>query len=314
MAYGSGEYTYELIDNWAKLTAIESFIDVVGISVDRDDRIYVLNRSKYPMIVFDREGNQLSFWGEGLFKRPHGSCLSHDDSIYCTDDYSHVVYKFSLKGDLLMTIGNKDQPSDTGHRPGIDIFERISFIKRGALPFNQPTGVAVSSSGEIFVSDGYGNARVHKFSAQGKLLLSWGEPGSRLGQFRLPHNIWIDKEERVWVADRENNRIQIFDSNGKFLEQWIDLIRPTHVFIDSTNTVYISELCRRVSIFTIDGILLARWGNEGCSIDSPLLVGPHVIAVDSRGALYVGEVAKTLGKVDRGSRTIQKFVKKAHCG
>jgi len=310
MIYGSGKYTYELVEPWAKLPEGESFIDVVGISIGEDDKVYVFNRSKRPMIVFDRDGNESASWGEGLFKRPHGSIMTSDGCIFLTDDYSHVVYKFTKEGDLLMTIGNRDQPSDTGHRWGLDIFERISSIKRAAEPFNMPTGVAISSTGEIFVSDGYGNARVHKFSADGKLILSWGNPGPGHGQFRLPHNIWIDKEDRVWIADRENHRVQIFNSEGKFLEQWTDLLRPTHVFIDENNTVYISELCRRISIFTIDGKLLARWGNEAHSIDAPLLVGPHVIAVDSRGDLYVGEVAKAFGKVDRGARAIQKFARK----
>jgi DNA-binding beta-propeller fold protein YncE len=310
MAYGSGKYTYELVEPWAKLPEGESFIDVVGLSIDSDDKVYVFNRSKRPMIVFDRNGNEVASWGEGLFKRPHGSLMTADGYIFLTDDYSHVVYKFDRQGNLFMTLGNKDQPSDTGHRWGLDIFERISSIKRSAEPFNMPTGVAISSVGDIFVSDGYGNARVHKFSADGKLIKSWGDPGAGQGQFRLPHNIWIDKEDRIWIADRENSRVQIFDTEGRFLEQWADLIRPTHVFIDDDNTVYISELCRRISIFTIDGKLLARWGNEAHKLDAPLLVGPHVIAVDSRGDLYVGEVATAFGKVDRGARTIQKFARK----
>lgn len=310
MEYGSGKHRYELVEPWAKLLEGESFVDVCGISIDSEDRIYVFNRSKRPMIVFDRDGNEISSWGESLFKRPHGSCMTADGHIYLTDDYSHVVYKFSKEGDLLMTIGNMDQPSDTGHHWGLDIFERISSIKRAAEPFNMPTGVAISSTGDIFVSDGYGNARVHKFSADGKLLLSWGEPGPGKSQFRLPHNIWIDKADRVWIADRENHRVQIFDSEGKFLDQWTDLLRPTHVYMDKDETVYISELCRRISIFSIDGKLLARWGNESHSLDEPLLVGPHVICVDSRGDLYVGEVAKAFGKVDRGARVIQKFARK----
>ena len=311
MRYGSGKYTYELVEPWAKLPEGESFVDVVGISVDSDDKIYVFNRSKRPMIVFDRDGNEVASWGEDRFKRPHGSYMTSDGHIYLTDDHRHVLYKFTKEGDLLMTIGNMDQPSDTGHRGALDIFEQISSIKRAAEPFNMPTGVAVSSTGDIFVSDGYGNARVHKFSADGKLLLSWGEPGPGQGQFRLPHNIWIDSKDRVWIADRENHRVQTFDAEGKFLDQWTDLIRPTHVYMDKYETVYISELCRRISIFSIDGKLLARWGNESHSIHEPLLVGPHVICVDSRGDLYVGEVAKTFGKVDRGARTIQKFARVA---
>lgn len=309
MRYGTGKYTYELVDPWAKLPDGESFVDVVGISIDSDDKIYVFNRGRRPMIVFDRDGNEVASWGSELFKRPHGSCFTSDGHIFLTDDSSHVLHKFTREGTLLMTIGNIDKPSDTGHRLGLDIFERISSIKRSAGPFNLPTGVAISSTGEIFVSDGYGNARVHKFTADGKLLLSWGEPGPGQSQFRLPHNIWIDKADRVWITDRENSRVQIFDSEGKFLDQWTDLLRPTHVYMDKDETVYISELCRRISIFTIDGKLLSRWGNESHNLDAPLLVGPHVICVDSHGDLYVGEVAKTFGKIDRGARVIQKFAR-----
>jgi DNA-binding beta-propeller fold protein YncE len=309
MRYGSGKYTYELVESWAKLPQGESLVDVCGISIDSEDRVYVFNRSNRPMIVFDRDGNEIFSWGENLFKRPHGSCLTNDGHIYLTDDYRHVVYKFSKEGDLMMTLGNKDQPSDTGHRGGLDIFERISSIKHAAGPFNRPTGVALSSTGDIFVTDGYGNARVHRFSPDGKLLLSWGEPGPGKGQFRLPHNIWINKEDEIWISDRENSRVQIFDTEGKFLDQWTDLIRPTHVFMDKDETVYISELCRRISIFSKDGTLLARWGNENHSIENPMLVGPHVICVDSEGSLYVGEVAKSFGKVDRGARAIQKFAR-----
>ena len=209
-----------------------------------------------------------------------------------------------------MVLGTKDKPSDTGYRDVRDLFERIASIRRGGPPFNRPTGVALSSSGDIYVSDGYGNARVHKFNHEGKLLFSWGEPGPALGQFRLPHSIWVDRHDRVWVCDRENSRIQIFNDNGEFLTQWTNLIRPTDIFIDEDETVYVSELCNRVSIFTIDGELRARWGNEGHDVNDPLFVAPHAIAIDSKGDLYVGEVAMAHAKVDRGARTIQKFVRK----
>jgi sugar lactone lactonase YvrE len=307
MKYGSGKYTYELVDPWAKLPDGETFVDVCGISVDSEDKIYVFNRSKSPMIVFDAKGNELSRWGQGLFKRPHGSYLSADNHIWVTDDQSHVVYEFTKDGKPVLTLGNKDRPSDTGWRRGLDTFEQLSEIVKGGPPFNLPTGVGLSSSGDIFVSDGYGNARVHKFSPDGRLLFSWGEPGQAPGQFRLPHNIWIDRKDRIWVCDRENSRVQIFDTQGKVLDVWTDLFRPTQVTIDADDTVYISELSRRVSIFNIDGKLLARWGNESSDLSDPLFVGPHVIGVDSRGDIYVGEVAMAFGHVDRGARTIRKF-------
>lgn len=298
------------MEGWAKLPEGESLVDVVGISIDEDDRVYAFGRSRRPLIVFDREGNEVDSWGEGLFKRPHGSCMTPEGNIWLADDDSHAVYKFTKKGELLQTLGTVGVKSDTGHHKGLDIFENLSSITRAAEPFNLPTGVAVSSTGDIFVSDGYGNARVHRFSPEGELILSWGEPGAGPGQFRLPHNIWIDKRDRVWIPDRENHRVQIFDIDGNFLDEWIDLWRPTHVFMDKDETVYISELSRRISIFTIGGELLSRWGNESHSMVDPLFVGPHVICVDSRGDLYVGEVATTFGKVDRGARTIQKFMRK----
>jgi len=310
MLFGSGKYTYELVDGWAKLPAGWSFLDVGGLAIDSQDRVYVLNRSPHPVMVFDRSGNFLGSWGEGYFKRPHGSRITQDGTIYCTDDSNHTVSQFTPEGKLVKVLGNKDKPSDTGYIQQPDLFKSLATIKRGGPPFNRPTGVALSSSGEIFVSDGYGNARVHKFTPDGTLLFSWGEPGTAPGQFRLPHNIWIDKQDRVWVPDRENSRIQVFDTSGKFLSQWTDLIRPTDVFIDDEEIVYVSEVALRVSIFTIDGRLLARWGNEEKNPATDLFLAPHAIAVDSQGDIYVGEVAMTHSHYDRGSRTIQKFARR----
>ncbi len=311
MSYGAGKYTYELVDGWAKLPEGWSFLDVGGISIDSQDRVYILNRSAHPVMVFDREGNFLTSWGEGLFKRAHGSGVGSDGSIYCTDDKNHTVRKFTPEGKLLMTLGNEDQPSDTGYvQDWFDFFWSLTTITRGGPPFNRPTGVALSPSGEIYVADGYGNARIHKFSPDGRLLLSWGEPGYAPGQFRLPHNIRVDKQERVWIPDRENSRIQIFDAQGKFLDQWEDVFRPTDVFIDGDGIVYVAELCLQVSIFTPEGKLLARWGNEeGQDQESALFLAPHAIALDSQGSIYVGDVSQTHNKIDRGSRTLRKFAR-----
>ena len=311
MFYGTGKYTYQLVDNWAKLAEGESFFDVGGICIDKEDRVFVLNRSAHPVMVFDRGGNLLMSWGEGGFNRPHGCCISPNGTIYCTDDKHHTITEYTPEGKLLRTLGTKNKPSDTGYREAPDVFEMIASIKHGGPPFNRPTGVAVSPSGDIYIADGYGNARVHKFSPDGTLLLSWGEPGPAPGQFRLPHSIRVDRQNRVWLVDRENSRIQIFNDKGKFLTQWTDLLRPTDVFIDDEDTVYISELCKRISIFTIDGKLLSRWGNEKHDVNDPLFIAPHAIAVDSNGDIYVGEVSMTYAKVNRGSKTVQKFARQA---
>ena len=310
MIYGSGKYSYELVDGWAKLHNEESFIDVCGIAVDRQDQVYILDRGKTPLMVFNRDGDLISSWGEGYFNRAHGICIGPDGAIYCTDDKNHTVTKFDKEGNVLMTLGTKGRPSDTGYRQVSDVFESLASITRGGPPFNRPTGVALSSSGNIYVSDGYGNARVHEFSPDGEILSSWGEPGAGPGQFRLPHSIRVDAHDRLWVSDRENSRIQIFSGKGKFLTQWTDLIRPTDLSIVGDGVVYVSELCRRLSIFTMDGKLLARWGNEGHDEKNPLFVAPHAVAVDSRGDLYVGEVSMSHAKINRGSRTVQKFAHK----
>ncbi|MEE9365923.1 MAG: 6-bladed beta-propeller, partial [Dehalococcoidales bacterium] len=169
----------------------------------------------------------------------------------------------------------------------------------------------ITDAGDIYVADGYGNARVHKFTADGKLLLSWGEPGYAPGHFRLPHDIWVDKQERVWIPDRENSRIQIFDSNGKFLDQWENVFRPTDLCIDDEGVVFVSELCLQLSIFSPDGELLARWGTQENGPEKALFLAPHTIALDSRGDIYVGDVSWTHNKIDRGPNVLRKFARKS---
>jgi len=307
MEYGSDDRSYELVEGWINLPDDESFLDIGRICVDENDEVLVLNRSGHPVMVFDTTGERLLVWGDGHFSdRPHGMGLGPEGNVYCTDDGNHTVRKFTSDGDLLMTLGRENEPSETGYRPVSDLFEQIASITRGAGPFNCPTGVTVSDSGEIFVADGYGNARVHTFSSEGELLRSWGEPGPAPGEFRLPHSIHCDTDDRIWVTDRENSRIQIFDTDGEFVTEWTDLIRPTDLFIDD-GTVFVSELCRRISVFTIDGELLTRWGNEQHPEDDPLFVAPHTIAVDSNEDIYVGEVPYTYENIDRGARAIQKF-------
>src|SRR5262249_34409985 len=152
------------------------------------------------------------------FVRPHGIWIGPDDSVYLTDDNGHAVRKFTIEGKLLLTLEPCGRPSDTGVR---DMDYRT--IRCGAGPFNLPTNLATSPRGELYVTDGYGNARVHKFSPDGKLLRSWGEPGTGPGQFNLPHGIGIDSQGRVFVADRENSRLQLFSPDGDFLEEWTDV-------------------------------------------------------------------------------------------
>jgi DNA-binding beta-propeller fold protein YncE len=320
MSYGTGKYTYEPAKWQARYPTGWSPIEVNGLSVDAQDRLYAFNTGDYPVTVFDRNGILVKTWPKETFEHNHGATIGPDGSIYCADDGNHTVGKFTPDGKRLMTLGSKGQPSDTGYtlvsesgKP-LHIMEAIKTTKRGGTPFNAPTDVALSASGEIFVSDGYGNARIHKFSPDGTLLLSWGEPGSGPGQFAVPHAIAIDKRGRVLVADRHNNRIQIFDAQGSFITQWSGIDLPTDIFIDKDQAVYVSDLLPRVSVYDLDGTLLARWGNEGTTKEDPLMVTLHSIVVDSRGDIYTAEVMGihqgTPFFATRTTRMIHKFIRK----
>jgi len=204
MSYGLGKYTYELADWHAQYPGGWQPVEVNGISLDSKDRLYAFNSGEYPVTVFDSDGKFLASWGKDYFTHNHGSCVGPDDSLYVADDGNHTVGKFTTDGKLLMALGTRGKPSDTGYtKTGPDgkklnIFEAIGTTKRGGPPFNSPTDVALSPKGEIYVADGYGNARVHKFTADGKLLLSWGEPGKGPGQFVVPHGIAVDNKGECW--------------------------------------------------------------------------------------------------------------------
>ncbi len=312
MAYGTGKYTYELVEGWLKIPEGWSLPDVPSVTVDSQDRIYLFSRgTEYPIGIFDLDCNLITWWGGGHFNNAHAGCIGPDGSFYCADNGNHTVTKFDTEGNLLMTLGTKDKPSDTGFIPRRSggMRDGLASIK-GGPPFNRPTGVALSSTGDIYVSDGYGNCKVHKFSPDGKLLFSWGEPGTGPGQFMLSHSVWVDRQDRVWIGDRENSRIQIFTPDGKFISEWRDLWRPTAVWIDKNDVVYVSELDRRISVWTIDGELLARWGSLRDPDEASLFVAPHGIAVDSKGSIYVSEVAHSHNKFDqRGNKIVQKFAR-----
>src|ERR1700722_6054650 len=236
-------YGYEANDHWAKLPSGWTWKEATSVATDSHDRVYIFNRGDHPVMIFDRDGKFLSSWGEGLFVRPHGLCIGPDDSVYCTDDTDHTVRKFTPDGKLLLTLGTRGKPSDTGV-VGMD----YRTIVRAGPPFNYPCNVALSPSGEIYVCDGYGNARIHKFSPDGKLLLSWGEPGSGPGQFNIPHGIAYGWNGVVCVAARENSRLQFFDSNGKYLDEWTGIARPCQVFIKS-DSLYVAELGYRAGMW-----------------------------------------------------------------
>ncbi|MFT5172100.1 MAG: DNA-binding beta-propeller fold protein YncE [Gammaproteobacteria bacterium] len=289
---GSGEFSYREERHWAKLPEGWFFDDVAAVAVDNKDQVYVFNRGEHPMIVFDREGNFLRSWGEGLFKRPHGLFIGPDETLFCTDDGDHTMRACTLGGKVLMTLGIAGEPAPY----------------MSGEPFHRCTHTALSPQGDIYVSDGYGNARVHKYSPDGKLLFSWGEPGTDPGQFNIAHNICCDADGWVYVADRENHRVQVFNGDGKYEAQWFNMHRPCglcmgvgadpHFYVgelgpDMNVNLKMPNIGPRVSIVSNTGKTLARLGDLHRGTGPGQFIAPHGLAVDRHGDIYVGEVAFT---------------------
>jgi DNA-binding beta-propeller fold protein YncE len=311
---GEGEYRYQVTEYWGQLPNGWTYGEVAAVGVDSKDNVYVFNRGKHPMIVLDREGNFLRSWGESVFKRPHGIHVAPDDTLWCTDDGDHTVRHLTTDGKMLLEIGVPGEPAPY----------------MSGDPFCRCTHTALSPSGDLYVADGYGNAKVHKYSPDGTRLFSWGEAGTEPGQFNIVHNICCDEDGWVYVADRENHRIQVFDGKGHFETQWNNMHRPCGLCMTRGKNpiAYVGEsgpgmavnikhpgIGPRVSLWTLDGKRIARAGDATRENPSQF-TSPHGIAVDSRGDIYVGEVARTSMRNrgapipdDQDVRCMQKLVK-----
>ena len=287
---GSGDFTYRAQADWARLPDGWDFADVGGVAVDRSDRVYVFNRGGHPMIVFNRDGSFVKSWGEAVFKRPHAVHLAPDGTIWCTDEGDHAVRRCSLDGEVLFTLGTPGSPAE----------------EFSGLPFNRCTQTALTPDGDVLVADGYGNARVHKYSADGRLKLSWGQFGTDPGEFNVVHNITCDDDGLVYIADRENYRIQVFDCDGHFVTHWHNLYRPCGLYMHGRRQpiFFVGELGPfldinrrypnigpRISILDHRGKLLGRLGAPRAGTEDGSFIAPHTLAMDSRGDLYVGEVS-----------------------
>jgi DNA-binding beta-propeller fold protein YncE len=270
MIVGDSGYQYKVVEGWGRSPKGRELGVVSGLAVDSQDRVYVVDREPNPaIVVFDRDGRFLTAWGEEISPLPHAIWIDEDDHLYIADCGDHTVRICTTDGEVLRTLGTPGQAGALGK------------------PFNRPTRAAVSPTGEIYVSDGYGQHQVHRFSADGTLVQTWGEKGTEPGQFTLPHSIFISQDGRVWVADREpNNRIQIFDGKGVFLEEWTGRLFPCDLFVDQDCAVYVAE--GGVSIFNQEGRLLTCWALRGGPDD--VNHGAHAIWVDRHGDIYVGEV------------------------
>jgi DNA-binding beta-propeller fold protein YncE len=282
---GSGSYRYEVIETWGTLPTGWTFGPMSAVATDSQDRVYAFQRKDPPVLVFDKNGTFLTSWGASAIADPHGINIMND-VVYITDRDDHVALKYTLDGKPLMVLGTRGQPSDTGATKDTEL------PPRSAGPFNKPTEMMVAPSGDLYVSDGYRNSRVHRFSSEGVLLDSWGKPGKEEpGEFHLPHSLWVDRGGQVYVCDRENSRIQVFTGAGRFLAQWRDIHKPTDIYFDAQEIAYVSEQRPSISVLEKTGKVLARFDTAGSG---------HGLWVDSRGDIYLAQV---------GGKRLSKYVR-----
>ena len=269
---------------------------------DSKDNVYCFNRNPaHPVMIFDRNGNFLSSWGEGLFLFPHAIILDKEDNVWLVERNDGQIMKFTSDGKLLMTIGLKGFRSNTGADNSDFSSNGWKQVTHGGDPFNLPAGIAINDEGEIFIADGYANARVHRFEPNGRYVESWGGPGDGPGQFNLPHGAWIDRQGRLLIADRENDRVQVFSQSGEYITTWPSkLIGPAVMYIDEDDIAYVAEHNGGlVSVLSSDGEILAQWGSmthRSC----------HGIWADSHKDIYVVEPYE-----GSQGRTVVKFTRKS---
>ncbi len=307
----TSETVYEPVPFWAKIPHGIWLREATSVAVDSADRVYVFNRGNMPVLVFDRDGNVVDMWGNEtpfvgteLFEDPYGNLMprwkgcrflrahaitvDHEDNLWLVDDVGNMVTKTDPKGRTLLTIG-------TGRPSGFQSGE----------PFNRPTDVAVSPlTGDVFVSDGYRNSRMHRYDARGEHIASWGEPGSQPGQFSLPHNVAMFGDDAVIVCDRENHRVQVFSLDGAFRTAWhahkavavcAGRGADTHVYVAEQGPPPVQHgvpnLGHKMRIHDREGRLVTSFGADLPGEAPDQFNWLHSVAVDSEGSVYAAEVS-----------------------
>jgi len=286
-----------------------TFKVITDLDVDAAGNLHVLTRGHGAVVVYGRSGAFLRTYGE--FVHAHGITLETSGAAHVVDEGAHRVFSFSDTGEITATLGT-GEPSDTGcdwSRPTYK--EKYLSTVRGAGPFNRPTAIAITADGSRFVTDGYGNSRVHHFDPDGTLVRSWGEPGSEPGQFRLPHGLCVLPDGDLLVADRENDRLQRFHPDGTLVDVWEGLQRPAKVILTARGQVVVGELARpvgdysfacgditealppRVAVFDTDGALVTRETIPPRPSGEPS--SPHGVAEGPDGTIYLGELGAPSG-------------------
>ncbi|HWE49811.1 MAG TPA: peptidyl-alpha-hydroxyglycine alpha-amidating lyase family protein [Bryobacteraceae bacterium] len=284
---------YKEVVNWAKLPEGMKFGQVISVQVDAHNNMWVFHRGDPPMLEFDPSGKLLTSWGSGMFVQPHGLFIDRDGNIWATDGRGkdgkgHQVFKFTPQGKILMTLGKAGVAGTTSDT------------------FNAPSAVLVAPDGDIFVADGHGgntNARVVKFAKDGTFIKAWGMKGSGPGEFDIPHAIAMDSKGRIFVADRNNNRIQIFDQEGNYLTEWKQWGRPSGIVIRKDDTMYVVDsesntarnpgFKRGIRIGSAkDGKIVAMIPDKDPDPDTTKVLGVEGVGVDLKGGVYGADVGR----------------------
>jgi hypothetical protein len=303
---------YRAIENWAKLPTGRLWGSTAGVAIDRNGNIWVAERcganscagsDLAPILEFDPSGRLLTSFGAGMFVFPHGITVDKDGNVWVTDGdgkdgKGHQVFKFSPKGKVLLTLGKAGMAGD------------------GEDTFNKPSAVAIAANGDIFVADGHGgtsNARIVKFSKDGKFIMTWGKKGSAPGELNIPHALAFDSKGRLFVADRGNNRIEIFDQSGKFIEEWPQFSRPSGISIDRNDVIYVADSesgsvakdhaawKRGIRVGNAkDGSVTAFIPDPNTDPNFTGTSAAEGVAVDAKGVIYGAEV---------GPKDLKKYVK-----
>jgi len=292
---------YDVVPSWPARPKNLTWGAVAGIAISPSDQIWTFNRGPVPVQVYTADGEFVRSWGEGQFREPHQVRIDREGFVWLVDSGRHVVKKFTPEGKLLLTLGTDDEPGeDSTH-------------------LNRPTDVAIAPSGQVFVADGYGNNRIVHFNDRGQFVRTWGSLGAAPGQFSLPHSIAFDSRGRLFVADRNNARVQVFDQAGRFLDEWRDLLVPWHIVITERDEIYVCGSSpmrwpripipglivgippkdQLIMVFTPDGratqLITFPKGQHSGELD-----WVHALAVDRRGSLYLGDIQ---------GRRAQKFLR-----
>lgn len=266
----------EPVADWLKLPKGWNLGETSGVAIDAQDHVWIFNRGKHPVVEVDRAGAFIQAWPEPPIVASHGIKVDPDGNVWTVDVEAHRVMKFTRDGRLLMVLGGQ------GAKPAPNNDDKYAF--------NRPTGLSFKPSGDFYVSDGYINSRVVEYNRSGEYVRHWGKKGKANGEFDLAHDVTLDPRGRVYVADRANNRIQVFSPEGNFLQAWSNVGQPWGlVYSKKDNALWMADgLANRISKLNLDGQVLGTYGGFGHGAGQ--FDFAHHIAVDSAGAVYVAEI------------------------